>query len=59
MEITEELKTELGNAITAYAKVIGKATLGLNTPGFEKLLECSLEELTHKFMILKEFYEQL
>ena len=59
METTEELKKELGNAIAAYAKVLRKATLGVSTPGFEKLLDCSPSELTHKYKILKDFYEQL
>lgn len=59
MEITEELKNELGNAIAAYGKVLRKATLGVSVPGFEKLLECSPAELTHKMQILKDFYNQL
>lgn len=59
MNITEELKKELGNAIAAYAKVLRKATLGVSTPGFEELLKCQPSELTRKYQVLKEFYEQL
>jgi hypothetical protein len=59
MTTTEEFKQELGNAIAAYAKVLRKATLGVSTPGFEQLLDCSPAELTRKFKILKDFYEQL
>ena len=59
MNITEELKKELGNAIAAYAKVLRKATLGVSTPGFEELLNCKPSELTRKYKVLKEFYEQL
>lgn len=59
MEVTEELKKELGNAIAAYGKVLRKATLGVKTPGFEELLECQPSELTRKMQVLKEFYKQL
>ena len=59
MEITEELKKELGNAIKAYGKVLGKACLGVSTPGFEELMELLPSELQHKMQILKEFYNQL
>lgn len=59
MNITEELKKELSNAIAAYGKVLRKATLGVSTPGFEELLKCQPSELTRKFQVLKEFYEQL
>ena len=59
MEITEELKNELGNAIAAYGKVLRKATLGVSTPGFEDLLKCQPSELTRKMQVLKEFYNQL
>lgn len=59
MNITEELKKELGNAIAAYGKVLRKASLGVSTPGFEELLKCLPSELTHKMQILKDFYSQL
>ncbi len=59
MNITEELKQELGNAISAYAKILRKADLGLSTPGFEELLRCLPSERAHKMQILKEFYNQL
>jgi hypothetical protein len=59
MNNTEELKQELGNAIAAYAKVLRKATLGVSTPGFEKLLDCSPAELTRKYKVLKDFYETI
>lgn len=59
MEATEELKKELGNAIAAYSKVLRKASLGVCTPGFEKLLDCTPGELTRKMQVLKEFYGQL
>ena len=59
MSVTEELKKELGNAIAAYGKVLGKACLGVSTPGFEELMEFMPSELQHKMEILKEFYKQL
>ena len=60
MEITEELKKELGNAIAAYGKILHSALLGTAVPSeFEKLKECTDEELKHKMQILKEFYKQL
>jgi hypothetical protein len=59
MEITEELKKELGNAITAYGKILRKADLGISTPGFDALLKCLPSERAHKMQLLKEFYNQL
>ena len=59
MEVTEELKKELGNAIAAYGKILRKADLGISTPGFEELLKCLPSERLHKMQILKEFYNQL
>ena len=59
MEIKEELKQELGNAIAAYGKVLRKASLGVSTPGFEELLKCAPSELSNKMQILKDFYAQL
>ena len=60
MEVTEELKKELGNAIAAYGKILHAALLGTQVPPkFEKLKQCSAEELEHKMQILKEFYKQL
>ena len=60
MEITEELKKELGNAIAAYGKILHSALLGTTVPlELEKLKECTDEELKHKMQILKEFYKQL
>ena len=59
MNITEELKQELGNAIKAYGKILHKADLGISTPGFEELMELIPSELYQKMQILKEFYNQL
>ena len=59
MNISEELKQELGYAIAAYGKILYKAYLGIDTPGFEELLKCLPSELAHKMQILKEFYNQL
>ena len=59
MNITEELKQELENAIYAYEKVLRKASLGVDTPGFEGLLKCKPSELSRKLRILKDFYKQL
>jgi hypothetical protein len=59
MEVTEELKQELNNAIKAYSSVLTKAYLGLSTPGFEELEELMPSELQHKMQILKDFYNQL
>lgn len=59
MNISEELKKEIGNAIAAYGKILRKASLGVSTPGFEELLKCSPSELANKMQMLKEFYNQL
>lgn len=60
MDVTEELKQELGNAIAAYGKILRSAFIGARVPeGFEKLHNCSEEELKHKMQILKDFYNQL
>jgi hypothetical protein len=59
MNISEELKKEIGNAIAAYGKILRKADLGVSTPGFEELMKCSHSELVNKIQILKDFYNQL
>lgn len=59
MNVSEELKQELGNAIAAYGKILRKADLGISTPGFEELLKCLPSERAHKMQLLKEFYNQL
>ena len=59
MEITEELKKELGNAITAYARILRKADLGISTSDFEELLKCSHSELVSKMQLLQDFYNQI
>ena len=60
MNISEELRNELGNAIAAYGRILHSALLGTDVPhGFEKLKECTEEELSHKMQILREFYSQL
>lgn len=60
MTVTEELKKELGNAIAAYGKILHSALLGTAVPSeFEKLKQCSDEELRHKMQILRDFYNQI
>lgn len=59
MDITEELKQELGNAIAAYGKILRKADLGISTPGFEELLKYSHSELVSKMQLLQDFYTQI
>ena len=59
MNITEELKQELGNAIKAYGTILRKADLGISTPGFEELLSCLPSERLHKMQMLKDLYNQL
>ena len=60
MNISEELKNELGNAIAAYGQVLCSAFIGTAIPSeFEKLIECTEEELKYKMKILKEFHAQL
>ena len=59
MNISEELKKEIGNAIAAYGKILRKAELGISTPGFEGLMKLLPSELRHKMLILREFYSQL
>jgi len=55
-EYKKELRTELGNAIAAYAQVLRRASEGILTPGFAPLLKCSELELRYKLEILKELY---
>lgn len=60
MVISEELKRELGNAISAYGDVLFSALLGINVPQkFQFLTNCSEDELKHKMDILKEFHSSL
>lgn len=59
MEVTEELKTELGNAIAAYGQILTKAFLRISTPKFEHLMKCTEEELRNKMQMLKDFHSQL
>lgn len=60
MVISEELKRELGNAISAYGDVLFSALLGINVPQkFQFLTDCSEDELKHKMDILKEFHSSL
>lgn len=59
MQVSEELKKELGNAIAAYGQILTKAFLRLSTPGFEHLMTCTEEELKHKMQMLKDFHNQL
>ena len=59
MEVTEELKKELGNAIKAYSSVLTKAYLGISTPGFKELEGLLPSELQYKMQLLKDFYSQL
>ena len=59
MNITDELKKEIGNAIAAYARILRKADLGISTPDFEELLKCQHSELVRKYQVLKEFYERI
>ena len=58
--VSEELKRELGNAISAYGDVLYSALLGINIPQkFQFLSDCSEDELKHKMEILKEFHNGL
>lgn len=58
--VSEELKRELGNAISAYGDVLYSALLGVNIPQkFQFLSDCSEDELKHKMEILKEFHSSL
>lgn len=59
MQVSEELKKELGNAIAAYGKIVTKAFLRISTPGFEHLMKCTEEELKSKMQLLKDFHSQL
>lgn len=58
--VSEELKRELGNAISAYGDILYSALLGVNIPQkFQFLSDCSEDELKHKMEILKEFHNSL
>ena len=58
--VSEELKRELGNAISAYGDVLYSALLGINiSQKFQFLSDCSEDELKHKMEILKEFHNSL
>lgn len=59
LNISEELKTELANAIKAYGSVLYSASLGIAPAEFDWLNDCSDEELRHRVQVLKDFYSQL
>ena len=59
VNISEELKIELANAIKAYGSVLYSASLGIAPADFDWLNDCSDEELRYKMQILKDFYSQL
>ena len=59
LTISEELKTELANAIKAYGSVLYSASLGIAPTEFDWLNDCSDEELKRKIHVLKDFYNQL
>ena len=60
MKVSKELKDEIGNALAAYGKILFSASIGAKVPkDFQKLLDCSSEEIYYKAAILKEFYETL
>lgn len=59
VNISEELKTELANAIKAYGSILYSASLCIAPAEFDWLNDCSDEELRHKMQILKDFYSQL
>ena len=59
VNISEELKTELANAIKAYGSILYSASLSIAPAEFDWLNDCSDEELRHKMQILKDFYSQL
>ena len=59
LTISEELKTELANAIKAYGNVLYSASLGIAPADFDYLNDCSNEELRHRIQVLKDFYSQL
>ena len=60
MKVSKELKDEIGNAFSAYGKILFSASMGTRIPkDFQKLNQCSQEEIFHKINILKEFYDSL
>ena len=59
LTISEELKTELANAIKAYGNMLYSASLGIAPKDFDWLNYCSTEELRHKMQVLKDFHSQL
>ena len=60
MKVSKELKDEIGNALAAYGKILFSASVGTRIPkDFQKLNQCSQEEIFHKIDILKEFYDSL
>ena len=59
VNISEELKAELANAIKAYGSVLYAASLAIAPAEFDWLNDCSDEELRYKMQILKDFYSQL
>ena len=60
MKVSKELKDEIGNALASYGKILFSASMGTRIPkDFQKLNQCSQEEIFHKINILKEFYDSL
>ena len=60
MQVSEELKKELGNAIAAYGDILWSAYLGFEVPSkFEEFKNLSKSDLKNRIQLLKDFYNSL
>ena len=60
MEVSEELKKEIGNAFAAYRWVINAAVLQCQVPPeFEVFKELDWEDAHRRLQMLSDFYNQL
>ena len=60
MQVTEELKKEIGNAFAAYSCILNAAALQCQVPSkFEIFKELDMEEVKRRLQLLQDFYNQL
>ena len=60
MQVTEELKKEIGNAFAAYSWILNAAALQCQVPSkFEIFKQLEPEEVHERLSKLHEWYQQL
>lgn len=60
MQVSEELKKEIGNAFAAYSWILNAAALQCQVPSkFEIFKELDMDEVKRRLQLLQDFYNQL